>query len=74
MCTLRADAYFAFTAIAKRLVTNFTRKTWRTLLRWATYLVHTKWVRMTYRKPKPGAQAMYFSDSSVLNGPDQDGL
>jgi len=70
VCTLRADAYFAYTALAKRLVTNFTSNVWRAVVRWATYIVETKAIRMTYRKPPAGAQFMFFSDSSALNGPD----
>jgi len=69
-CTLRADAFFAFTALATQLAKNFTLGVWRAVLQWAHYIVATKWVRMTYRTPPAGGQVINFADSSLINAPN----
>jgi len=64
---VRPDAYFAFTALATQLAMNFTKAVWDGVLRWASYLVATKGLRLTYRRQRNGAPWVTFSDSSVLN-------
>ena len=64
---VRLDAYFAFTALATQLAMNFTKAVWDGVLRWASYLVATKGLRLTYRRQRDGAPWVTFSDSSVLN-------
>ena len=64
---VRPDAYFAFTALATQLAMNFTKAVWDGVLRWASYLVATKELRLTYRRQRDGAPWVTFSDSSVLN-------
>ena len=64
---VRPDAYFAFTALATQLAMNFTKAVWDGVLRWASYLVATKGLRLTYRRQRDGAPWVTFSDSSVLN-------
>ena len=66
---LRADAFFAFTALATVIARNFTRKVWHAVLRWAHYIVGTKHVRLVYRRPHGGTQPLHFSDSSLVNAP-----
>jgi hypothetical protein len=67
VCMLRADAFFAFTALATQLAKNFTRKVWHAVLQWAHYIVDTKWVRLTYRTSPEGGKALTFADSSLIN-------
>ena len=67
---VRPDGFFAYTALATQLATNFTRAVWEGVLQWAHYLVATKALRLTYRRPPHGAKWVTFSDSSLLNAGD----
>ena len=45
----RPDAYFAYVVLSQYLAFGLTKTVWRALLRWATYLVETPEVKLTYR-------------------------
>ena len=67
---VRPDAFFAYTALATQLGTNFTKNVWEGVLQWAHYMVNTKALRLTYRRPTAGAKWVTFSDSSLMNAGD----
>ena len=49
---LPTGAYFAYVVLSQYLAFGLTRTVWRALLRWATYLVETPEVKLTYRVPR----------------------
>ena len=63
-------AMLGFVAASRRVSSGrLTQYAWGRLVQWARYLVNTKELVITMRKCPAKADAAFFSDSSLLNGP-----
>jgi hypothetical protein len=66
----RPDGLFAGIAVSQHIVNNLTTYVWECVLRWATYLVRTKHLRLIFRPPHCVDGVPSFtanSDSSCIN-------
>jgi hypothetical protein len=68
--SVRADAHFAYVAIAQRVANHLTRNVWSALLRLCHYLVTTQDITITYKENDQPWRIQADVDSSLLNAPE----
>jgi hypothetical protein len=68
--SVRADAHFAYVAIAQRVANHLTRGVWNALLRLCHYLVASQDVTITYKENKQPWRIQADVDSSLFNAPN----
>jgi hypothetical protein len=67
VCNVRPDAHFAFVVLCQYVGCRLTLNVWKGIRRWAHYLIATRELHLTYRKPAGDTEWSMHSDSSLNN-------